>query len=422
MSKQHYPDIFGVISSERLTIQESVQCALGIFPTTTVLDQPVEVLLLLQSLIDQPLAVQIVTLLPMRDGQGNLINIFTPKPKLVFTLPGGDCGLLHIPITPQLPTPACEGYPVQVQIAIKKPPQFVQIRPLAEGEPPNLLALSKTRIGVLRDISFGAQISKPYHLCVTFNVQPGLIPPPDHEPMPRYEPLWTIRDLEQEQEQIKTAAASALRFARSLDRNILFPLLSDCTRDMFGDAGIPLHPGEALFIARALLYVMEDGLELEEGFSLAEGYWFQRLCWLMTNQPQATENLETLIPLLYTSIVQDAVMLGFNIVGLETHADFGNEYEQISYAARLVAALERRAPLGLEHIYVPLILSSAMLAARVKLGSENPWQSLALLKEARGERIGQTAMDFREVFDILDSLIEREERLLREMRVPRGGA
>ena len=87
MSEQaNYPDILGMLSDDRLTIGDVLQCALGVFPATTALEKPVEALLLLQNLTNQPLAIRLTVRTPSRDSAGNLVNFFTPKPRIAMSL------------------------------------------------------------------------------------------------------------------------------------------------------------------------------------------------------------------------------------------------------------------------------------------------------------------------------------------------
>jgi len=112
--------------------------------------------------------------------------------------------------------------------------------------------------------------------------------------------------------------------------------------------------------------------------------------------------------------------LGFVMVAHSTGADFGDRAEQIAYAGRLIAALEGRAPLGLEHIYVPLVMAGVMVAPRVTVPGENPWHSLAQLEEARDGRIDLAGAAFGEVFDILNHLIESAQGALHALRILPG--
>jgi hypothetical protein len=420
MSEQTtYPDVLGMLSDERLTIDDVLQCALGVFPHTTALGKPVEVLLLLQNLTNQPLALQLTMRMPMRDDQGQLLNLFTPRPRLPITLPAGDAGLLHIPVTPQIPTLPGSGYPIGIDIQVAPPDAYARVRSVSGGEPAGMLAISPFRVTVLKDIAFGAQSTGQHQLGVTLDVLPGRFPPGDHEPAPHYEALWTVRDLERERARTQQVAPQALNVARGLTRDPIYNLLRQRTTDIFGDAGVPLHPGEASFIAKLLTYVMENGLDLEEGFSLASSYWFERLCSLMANEPRVGENLEHLVGLLYSAVIHDGVLLGFSMVSHDTGVSFGSLEECEDYAAHLIGVLEGRAPASLEHVYVPLVLAGTLLNARISLSDENPWRNLAALREARDGRVSLAGAGFHEVFDILNQLIQKGERLLVETGVPR---
>jgi hypothetical protein len=365
---------------------------------------------------------QISVTAPQRDAEGNLINLFTPKPRMSLTLPSAESGLLHIPVTPQLPTRPGNGYTVLVHPAVSVPERFAQIRSLDGGPPPSMLGISPFRMAVLSDIAFGADTQASNKLRVSFDVLPGRLPPRSEEPLPRYEALWTVRDLQQEQAKARAMASEALRFANSLTRTNVYQPLWDRTKNSFGDAGIPLHPGEVTFITKLLVYVMEDGLELESEFSLAEGKWFDRLCWLMAHNPDIIHDIPQLVKILYTAVVHDAVQLGFHMISHASKADFGADEEQRVYAERVVGALEGQVPLALEHIYLPLVMGGTLVTAQVTTSDENPWTSLGQLKEAQQGRIslaGAEQSAFREVFDILDVLIEKAQRNLWEMRIPR---
>lgn len=413
-----YPDVLGVLAGERMAVEGVLHSALGVQPAVIMLDQPFEALILLQSLIDQPLTVKLALRTPTRTAEGGLLNFFTPRPRLSFTLPGGDCGLLHLPVVPQLPTPAGKRYSLRIDIAVEKPDVFRPVRPPSGGEPPRQWAIPAERLEALRAIPFGAKQPGEHQLGGQFAVRPGEITTIPTPPQPRYEPLWTVKNLAEEQQELQAMAGEALRFARGLDRGAVHVALLELTQNVFSDAGQPVHPGEAIFITKALAYAASDGLELEEGFALAEGRWFHRLCRLMTDDPGVVNDLDRLLELLYTAILHDAVRLAFNVVGRNTGVDFGDSAEQADYAARLVAALETEGEAAPEHVYVPLVLAGVLLNAIVTRPGENPWRSLDTLREAREGRRSQVGEGFDEVFDILDILIGKATQLLREMHIP----
>jgi hypothetical protein len=322
-------------------------------------------------------------------------------------------------VTPQLPTRPAGGYTIAVHIAVQKPDSFLRVRPIMGGPKPSLVAISPFRVAVLREVKFGAQLESLNQLRVAFDVLPGRFPARSEQAQLRYEPLWTVSEMSEKEDQAKAMASEALSFSKTFTRMTVAKPLLECTKTLYGDAGMPLHPAEAVFISKALVYVLEDGLDLEPGFSRTEGAWFKRLCQLMAEDRSLIDDIDTLIDRLYTAVLQDAVLVGFKMVSHDTRADFGDGLEQADYALRLVSLLESGSGVGLEHIYVPLVMAGTMLHGRLVLPNEKQWHNLDELKEARNGRISLADAAFGEVFNLLNTLIERAERLLKETRVPR---
>lgn len=418
MPRPVVPDIFAALTKERTTIAGVVQAALGVFPSMTTLGRPVEGLLLLQSLIDQPLSLQVIAHLPQFDPEGRPLNVYTPRPRLTIMLPAAEVGLLHLPVTPQPPSESQEGYSIGVEIRLTPPDNYSYVRPAYGGEAPSLLALSPFRAEVLRDVGFTARTDRLGHLSVSFSVLPGVFTRPGDEPMPRYEPLWTVRDLQQEIARTKEIAGEALAYVRRLTVDELYPVLISHTRQTFSHVGLPVHLGEAMAMARLLTYVMTGGLEEEAGITLPQARWFQRLCWLMAHHPTATQTPDQLVQSLYPNVVHDAALLGFQMVARRVSVNFGSEAEQQDYAEKLLAGLAGHLPVGLEHVYVPLVMAGVVLTDQVCAPDEDPWESLELLDEARSGRMRLADAGFNEVFDLLDELVRQVEGTLYERRLP----
>lgn len=418
MTRPVVPDVFAALTEERTTIAGVVQAALGVFPPMTTLGRPVEGLLLLQSLIDQPLSIQISTHLPGFDPGGRPLTIYTPRRRLTIMLPAAEVGLLHLPVTPQPPSESSQGYCIGVEVRLKPPDRYEYVRPVHGGETPSLLALSPFRAEVLRGVGFTARTNRRGYLTVPFGVLLGVVTAPDGEPMPRYEPLWTVRDLQQEIARTKEIAGEALAYARRLTVDDLYPILISHTRQAFSHVGLPLHLGEAMTMARLLTYVMTGGLDQEAGVTLPQARWFQRLCWLLAHHPTATQTPDQLVQSLYPNVVHDAALLGFGMVARRVAVNFGSEAEQHEYVEKLLAGLAGHLPLGLEHVYVPLVMAGVALTAQVRAPDEDPWRSLELLEEARSGRVRLADASFNEVFDLLNELIRQVEGTLYERRLP----
>ena len=67
----------------RVSTCSPLQCAMGIFPQQTYINQPVELVLILQNMVDQNMQLKIGLQLPTEDRKGRPIVIDTPRKTFV---------------------------------------------------------------------------------------------------------------------------------------------------------------------------------------------------------------------------------------------------------------------------------------------------------------------------------------------------
>ena len=79
MFEPMYPDVLGAITGGTRISMDQLQCALGIFPQRTYINQPVEVILILQNMVDQSMQVKVGLQLPTQDKKGLPVVIDTPR-------------------------------------------------------------------------------------------------------------------------------------------------------------------------------------------------------------------------------------------------------------------------------------------------------------------------------------------------------
>src|SRR5262249_12248674 len=252
------------------------------------------------------------------------------------------------------------------------------------GRAATALNMSPFRLNILREVGFTAIPDGPGALTSVFDIIPGhvdTVPPVDV----RYETLWSAKELPNEQAKYELLADAADRFAGTLSRTQVYQPLISVTEQRFARVGLPLHPGESLFTAKMLTYIMEDGLDLEEGFELKQGRWFNRLASIVSDQ-YMIEDDNRLVNFLYTAVVHDSVRVGLNMVERTTKKKFGTQDEHFTYSDEVVSALEGNYPIDLSHVYLPLILAGIMLNQRVKAPKENLWGGIGKLREAWGGR------------------------------------
>src|SRR5258708_3953624 len=323
-----YPDVLGTITSGARLNVEVAQCAFAVSPPSSAVGQPLEGLVLLQNVCDKPIQVQITVQLPRKDSQGNRMTLITPKDEIMVGMEAAETGLLHIPIVPHLPTQASQNNTIGVRFQVKTPKAYKVIRQLHGGRAATALNMSPFRLNILREVGFTAASPEPGALNANFNIIAGHV-----DDMPpgavRYETLWTVKELPNEQARYPALVAQAERFAGTMTRTRIFEPLLLNTEQRFSKAGMPLHPGESIFITKTLTYVMEEGLDLEEGFHLKEGRWFQRLASIVSDK-YLVEDEERMIAYLYTAVLHDAVRLCLHIVERTVKRQFGSPDDHVT--------------------------------------------------------------------------------------------
>ena len=421
MFTSDYPDVLGSITGGARHELETAQCALGVYPVGSAVGQPFEILLLVQSLIDKPQEVVLAARLPSKDTRGNRLSFLMPRKQVKVRLGAGEVGLMHVPVVVQAPTPPATGYPVIARVGAQAAESKYQfIRPRGAGRPPSALSVSPFRLDVLREVHFSGE-GRAGELRCRFDVIPGQVKLGLPKVEARYEALWSAADFSLEQGRIEASIGQAEMISYEFTTASVFDLLEAATAEHFAAAGLPLHPGETLFIAKALTYVFEDAYQYEQDFDLHDARWFQWLCSLLVQNEDAAlaDKGKLAAGELYFGGLYDAVRVGLTIVRTTTGRNYGSVEEQRAYAEKVVQAVQGNLPMDLSYAYLPLIMAGLQLNMRVKLRYENLWDSLGLLEEAVAGRRRLAAGKNNPVFETLDVLTERaRENLIRE-RVPR---
>jgi hypothetical protein len=250
-------------------------------------------------------------------------------------------------------------------------------------------------------------------------IMPGQVPVNASSPNPRYEILWDGRTIEDDQRKYAVLEARARQFTNGLTRTRLYEPLIDETDRCFRAAGCPLQPGEVIAISKLLAYTMEDGLEVEEGFRITEGRWFQRLAAHIDDTALLDDDTRLLGPL-YIPALHDATRLGFHMLARSIKESVGSPAEHLNQANRLVEALEGKGAIDIQTVYMPLVLAGLMLHAQIKASDEDLWGTLDEVRVAwRTRSMAGGAAPMPLIAKVIDELLLREEEFLIRTRVPR---
>lgn len=418
-----YPDVLGSITGGTRISMDKLQCALGIFPTQTYINQPVEVILILQNMVDQPMQIKVGLQLPNQDKKGNPVVIDAAKKTLALSMRPGEVGVLRIPIIPLPPTQPGTGFPVRVAVRYRTPNEGHAVRPPAGGAPPSVLSISSFKLQALREVAFSAHTWNESAEIITtyFDVAPKRTQPTGQDLQARYESLWTMQEMVEERELVQAKVEDARRIASSLTRNTVYQPMMAAVEDHFGDRGMPLHPGETRAIAKMMTYTMDEGLELEQGFSIEDSRWFLTLCQVLAHNADVfhMDRGELVTKYLFEAALYDAILLGFSTIDPKVKEDLGDGAERVNYANRVLAWFAGEGDPDPSYIYLPLAMGGVVVNMLVSAKDENPWVLVDQLTEANRGRARLASGEVATIFKVMDSLLNQAEDALRRARVSR---
>ncbi len=418
-----YPDVLGTVTGGKRISMDKLQVAAGIFPQRTYINQPIEVILILQNMLDQNMQIKVGIQLPNEDKKGHPVVIDIPKKTISLGIRAGEVGVLRIPIVPQPPTQPGTGFPVRLAVRYRTPGEGGFIRPPSGGAPPSVLSISPFKLQALREVAFDAHTWNQSAEIITtyFDIAPKRIPPLAQDLQSRYESLWTHEEMAEERELVQAKRQNAQRVATGLTRASVYEPLWREVDDRFARSGTPLHPGEAMAIAKILTYTLDEGLELEPGFAMEESRWFVTLCQVLAHDDRL-EDMERgalAVKYLFDAALYDAILLGFSIIQPKVREDLGTNSERRNYANRVLGWLAGHIESDLSFVYLPLVLAGVVVNQIVTNKNDNPWVTLDELREARRGRERLVSGEAQAIFHMLDDLLDAADDSLRRSRVPR---
>ncbi|MBZ0296544.1 MAG: hypothetical protein K8L99_28545 [Anaerolineae bacterium] len=418
-----YPDVLGAITGgTRITMQD-LQCAVGVYPERTFLNQPIEVVVILQNLVDQNMQIKVGIQMPKEDRKGNPIVMDIAKKILTVGLRPGEVGVLHIPMVPRPPTKAGTHLPVRVAVRYRIPGPGKPVRPQTGGAPPSILGISSFKLQALRDVSFAAHTWGQSTDIITtyFDIAPKILPALNQNIKARYESLWTYEEMETEREIVLAKVNDAYRVANGLTRHSIYDALLDAIDERFALRDLPLHPGEAQAIAKIMTYTLDEGLTLEPGFELEESRWFQTLCQLLAHDEEVEDLPRGILAVdyLFDAALYDAVLLAFGVIKPKVDEDLGNHSEQLGYANRILNWYVGQESADLSYAYLPLVMGGIVVNLMATKTDDNPWYMIDYLNEALRGRARLFTGESVAIFKITRKLLEDADDTLRRARVNR---
>lgn len=410
----NYPDLLGAVTGGTRLNLDVVQCALAVRPAQVPAGAFFEMVLLVQNASDGDVDVVAEPVLPERDAARQKSRFLTRNDRLRIGLRPAEVGYLTLPVSTSAKTAPASSYEVGLKVTIKRIGKHHARVRLPDGGGVFLMEeLSRdvqAQLGALRGLAFSAEAPGRKNFV---QARLEILPPALStlkELKPNWISLWTVQDYLDDATIAARVASEVAAVEPHLTRDVLFMPLLKATQSRFQAAGYPLHPPEAILIAKLLTLLLEQGAagSMPGPGQPALPRWYSRMCHLLLQEPGLAAQPEGLITqLVYPALVHDAVHQGFAMVATVTGESFGTPAELAAYADMVSGAVAEGQPLDLAHVYLPLVLGGLIINARLTLPREQIRETVSVLVRALDLRRAERSPENVFVFDLADRLIER---------------
>jgi hypothetical protein len=393
-----YPDILGdlVQARERAEVN-GVHYVASLQPPVAAPGEAANLRLWLQSCWDMPLVTSITLNLPPAPSPApSVLQARTDVP-----LEAAEVGEVTIPIATAaglLPG----VYPVPLKIGVQFETRGLYVRSQkTQGQLDDPLLTFTTGMALSASMGLGytarTQPEQVLSLRVDGPAQPGQ--PPDLTPT--YLSHWTVADLPIQGKARQLVNDQRIYLLPKLTRQALYLGFLDESQARCKDADLPLHIGEAIFLAKILTFAVEHFLGrpdwqdaiLVPAFSLAYRYD------LPTNDP-----LFLIVRADYARIARLAISLSFGLLRQSLQREVWSLEEEVAVAELVADRVERGGALPAEFLYLPLILGGLLVAGTVQMPGEKLSQSTSLLQGAYAQRTADLAEN-PELVTLLDQFL-----------------
>lgn len=409
-----YPDIMNDVFDARRRYESGVVQYLAAAPEGPVPAGDVaRIPLVLQNVMEVPIKVAVRIVLPdlnrkLRRLPQPLFQIF--RPDVQFELAQGEVAELVIPIRIQPHVPPDE-YEFAFQIQSEAAQEGLRARQ-EHGE--NRVGDLKIRypqgMHITQITSWGYEVQKQSKQTVVLTVAPAGTPSEGVDLKPAFHLIWTPSDWDLISEARQEVNERRIHIAPEVTVEALFVPFMQESQTYFGDSGIQLHIGEAIFLAKILTYTVtylmanadwQDCLLVPiYAFALAQDNATDDVLWLLTQ-------------LGYTHVVELAVAISFALVEDTLGRELWPGSEQRPVREYITECLGNGATLPAEFLYLPLILGGMIVSDQLMLADEDLEESLRLLAKGKAEREDLFAdPDLATLNDAFDRLLAKQARRL----------
>lgn len=408
-----YPDVMNDVTDARQRYESgAVQYLAWFSPPQTSPGSAPNLILVVQSVMDVPVRVQIRLGLPEVDRKLKnlpqpLFNLF--QPEIGLTLESGEVIKLTVPVYVQKHVPA-GAYPFAVAIRSAPGEQGERIRARQGTDRMGAIKIRHLEgLGITQITPRGFQVREAASQSVPLQVVPGGEAP---QPMPELKPsldsLWTLADWEPIPPAQRELNERRIHIMPELTASNLYLPFMEQTTILFEGAGVRLHVGEAILVAKMLTYTvlylssnpawMDCLMVPIYAFAQAAGEPTDDVIWLLTG-------------LGYSHVLELSVALAFSLVEEALGRQPWTAEEQLALRKFIVECLDAGEALSREFVYLPLVLGGVVVADQVVMEGEDVGETLALAAKARAAQSDLFAdPDLQPIGEAFDRLLAAKRR------------
>jgi hypothetical protein len=397
-----YPDMISeyIVAPERYEA-DGVQYVINLEPQEVASGEATSLEIFLQSTLEVPLdlTVQIKPQLTREASKaGATFGLSEEEPKV--TLAPAQVGLLAIPIATGKMPPG--SYDIQVELKAKGRGRRVRSSKgkssLKKGPIDDLVGLGLVSV---MGADYKTRSNKKVKL--QLRVTDPLAQAEEVALEWQFLPLWGIKDIESQVKAQREVNDRRVHISDELVQEPLFVHLMAETQKRYDEAGVPLHLGEAIAIAKVLTYTAEHFLKDGE---MQNGLLVPIFARAIEQDITTSEPLPLLRFAGYYHLTRLACAMSFGLVAQALKRQPWSVEERRAVIDLIATQVDTGQPLPEEFLYIPLLLGATQVADKVVMESEDYRQSLDMLREAKAGRQHifeeeETLMEASQIFDQL---------------------
>ncbi len=429
----NYPDLLGYITGGQHCNVGAAQVAAAVRPRIVHAGRPFEVILLVQSAVEDDIDVTMALRLPGSDAKKQRERFISKTHRLVVTVKGAEVGYIVLPVTTLPDIAVSDGYKIGVEVDVRMLGGSERIRAQEGGGDLDLERLTpetRAEVEALKSLTFQTARQRST-INVPVTVMSGTV-----GKMTDFKPGWVsvckLDDYHDSRLLLHRYGGTVqVNTLPKLKRSLLLQPLVDTTQTCFAEAGYPLQEPEAYAIAKLMTLVLEyatprynahgniaargfdvEALIARDPFSFETPpplpHWFSGFIGTLERDERAALHPAQVIPrYLYDDLLRDAVDFGFDLVVETTGEDMGSAEERATYREQLIALLKHKSGLDFSRVYLPLVIGGLLINEQVIIKEENPTELLRAVSAALDARLSELSEGDRPLVAMIKDVLAR---------------